>query len=104
MQGSKIPAGIAAGMIGLLIIFPWVLLSEIATEIMINRLKLHAPSAHDLLLVLGRADHPWLRVAVVISAGVCAPMAEEFIFRAHLQTFLKYVFTKPAEPGLSKAF
>ncbi|MBW8885547.1 MAG: CPBP family intramembrane metalloprotease, partial [Planctomycetia bacterium] len=53
------------------------------------------PNAHQLLRLLGHDSGMAMRVAVVISAAVLAPLFEEMLFRGHMQTAILYTISRP---------
>jgi membrane protease YdiL (CAAX protease family) len=92
---SRLPAGLLGGILGILIVLPWVFWSEVATQQAWSRLHLPHEAAHQLLLALGNTSAWWLRVVIVVTAVAVAPLAEEMFFRGHIQTFLRYGLKRP---------
>lgn len=91
---TRIPAGIVLGIFGLLIVLPVMFYIDAVTEIVEDRLHIAHPP-HALLNTLQTDPRPWMHVAVIVTAAVMAPLAEETFFRGLLQTFLRYVFKRP---------
>jgi membrane protease YdiL (CAAX protease family) len=91
---SRIPAGIVGGIFGIVVILPLMFCVDAVTELVENRLHIAHPP-HALLNTLQNDPRPWMHAAVIISAVVVAPLAEEMFFRGQLQTLLRYAFKRP---------
>jgi membrane protease YdiL (CAAX protease family) len=86
----KIPRGIAYGVLGLLMIYPLLVVINIIVSLLIEHFQKRAETTHETLQLIGRHDiSSWERVAFVVVAGVFAPILEEIFFRGLLQTVLR---------------
>ena len=92
---SRFPTGLVGGIISVVVVLPLIYWVEVGSEAIWSLLGLKHPVAHELLLILGETQSPWLRVAIVITAVVLAPIAEEMFFRGQIQTYLRYVLRSP---------
>jgi membrane protease YdiL (CAAX protease family) len=92
---SQFPRGLLGGVLCVVMVLPLVNWVEVGTEAILNSLGQPAPAAHDLLLILGQTQSAWLRAAIVITAVVLAPLAEEMFFRGQIQTFFRYAIGRP---------
>jgi len=86
----RLPAGLLAGVAGILIVLPWMFWAEAATQRLWTALHWQHGVAHELLIVLGQTPSVWLRAAIVVTAVAVGPLAEEMFFRGQLQTFVRY--------------
>jgi membrane protease YdiL (CAAX protease family) len=83
----KIPKGIGYGLLGLLVIYPLLLVLNILVSFVIEYFQKRTEQTHETLQLLGRHDiSSWERVAFVVVAGVFAPVLEEIFFRGLMQT------------------
>jgi membrane protease YdiL (CAAX protease family) len=82
-------AGALKGAVGILIAWPLLQLLSAATEMAYDRLHYAHPQEHELLKALGESPNSTVRVALIIGAVILAPLFEEYVFRAHIQTFLR---------------
>jgi membrane protease YdiL (CAAX protease family) len=90
----RLPFGLVAGLIGIIIVMPLMYYVDGVTEFLLD--KRHIPhEAHDLLIILKETRDPWLKITVVFVAGFLAPIAEETFFRGCLQTFFRYSLKSP---------
>ncbi len=85
--------GVIAGIIGFLVIIPGVFWALLIGEQMLNKPNQTQP-VHPLLKALGQADNLWTHRLLIIGATVCAPFFEEFLFRGHVQSLLRYLFMR----------
>jgi membrane protease YdiL (CAAX protease family) len=92
---SKLPLGLVYGFLSIVIVLPFMLWIEDATERWWEYTRKVPPPAHDLLKILGNTDSPWVKAAIVVIAVGAAPAAEEMFFRGCIQTFLRYAFGRP---------
>ena len=83
----KIPKGIGYGLLGLLVIYPLLLVLNIVVSFVIEYFQKRTEQTHETLQLLGRHDiSSWERVAFVVVAGVFAPVLEEIFVRGLMQT------------------
>jgi uncharacterized protein len=91
---SRLPFGLVGGLIAIVIVMPLMYYVDGVTEFILD--KRHIPhEAHDFLVILKETSAPWLRIAVVLVAGLIAPVTEETFFRGFLQTFFRYSLRSP---------
>jgi membrane protease YdiL (CAAX protease family) len=69
--------------------------TAVLTQWAYDRIGFEHPNAHQLLRLLGHDSGMAMRVAVVISAAVLAPLFEEMLFRGHMQTAILYTISRP---------
>jgi membrane protease YdiL (CAAX protease family) len=84
--------GIKSGLVGSVIAVPLVFLAAQVTEFVWQAIHYSHPAEHDLLRVLGESHSRWVAAALIASAILIAPLFEEALFRAHLQTLLTYAW------------
>jgi membrane protease YdiL (CAAX protease family) len=97
--------GLAVGVTYAVVFVPLVFGGMIVTEFVYQAVGYEHPREHDLLRLLGESAEPWVRVVLTVGATVVAPLAEELLFRGHLQTILRRTLrrlprptTTPSEP------
>ena len=85
---------------------PLVFLAAQVTEFVWQAIHYTHPAEHDLLRVLGESHNRAVAVLLILSAVLVAPLFEETLFRAHLQTLLTYAWGRlrpssmqPADEG-----
>lgn len=88
LSSSQFFRGVGMGLIGSLVAVPWTFLVGQATPFLWRWLRFEHPKEHDLLRVLGESGDPILRIVLILSAVLVAPLFEELIFRGHLQTLI----------------
>ena len=81
--------GLGFGLITGFAVIPLVFGAAILTDWVYRAIDYTHPDAHDLLRVLRRSGEPVTRILIVAGATVVAPLAEELMFRGHLQTLLR---------------
>ncbi len=86
------------GLIGVAVVIPLTFLAGAATQFIWELIDLEHPDAHQLLRILGDSSSPGLRLAVIVSAVVLAPMMEEMLFRGHIQTAILYAIARMLRP------
>jgi membrane protease YdiL (CAAX protease family) len=79
--------------VGVAIVLPLVFVSVLLTQYLWDLIRFEHPNAHELLRIIGQDANPVMRLAVIVSAIVIAPVSEEFLFRGHLQTALRYTLS-----------
>ena len=95
---ARLPGGLMAGLVGILIALPPVVLADIGTEWGLDAVHAKHPKAHELLQVLGDTGDRRLRIVIVLSATVVAPLFEELLFRGHLQSLIGLAFRRRYSP------
>ncbi len=91
---SRLPLGFLGGIFAIAIVLPLIDCIGALTEMALNWLH-KSPPPHDLLQILREHPAPWLCAAVLLSACVLAPLAEEMFFRGLVQTLLRYLLYRP---------
>jgi membrane protease YdiL (CAAX protease family) len=87
-------SGVRAGIVGFLIIVPAVYWTLMLTEIVLKIVHWTHPEDHPLIKALRQAQDPVVKRLLIIGATLCAPFFEEFLFRGHVQTLLRYLFMR----------
>lgn len=103
---KKLPRGIKLGAVGAIILLPivWFIL-QIIVGWLYELIGFKHPAEHELLLAMRDAQQIWVRVVLVLAAVLVAPLFEEMLFRAHLQTLIRRMVIRwmqksPAPPPL----
>lgn len=89
MGVRRLPHGLAAGLLGLVIVVPPLMLLSIGVEALYRIVHYTHEAEHPLLKVLGERPPAWVTALIVLGATVIAPLFEELVFRGHIQTLLK---------------
>jgi membrane protease YdiL (CAAX protease family) len=89
----NMPRGIFMGLVGTIIVVPPLVLLEQLLELFYRGIHYQHPLEHPLLKVLGERPSPFITACIVVAACVIAPLFEEFVFRGHVQTLLRRVFS-----------
>jgi membrane protease YdiL (CAAX protease family) len=92
-----------SGLVGSVIAVPLVFLAAQVTEFVWQSIHYSHPAEHDLLRVLGESHSRWVAAALIASAVLIAPLFEEALFRAHLQTLLTYAWGRLHPSGAAAA-
>ena len=101
LDPRRLPWGLAAGLLGVVIVVPPLILLADATEAIYRLIHYAHEAEHPLLKVLGERPAPWVTTLIIIGATVIAPLFEELLFRGHIQTLLVRLFYRigrPVEP------
>jgi membrane protease YdiL (CAAX protease family) len=88
LQRDPLP-GAARGLLGILIASPMIWFVSAVTEWAYETHHYVHPQEHELLKVMGDTTNPAARMALIVGAVILAPLFEETLFRAHLQTYLR---------------
>lgn len=94
----RLPWGFAAGLLGVVIVVPPLILLANAIEMLYRLIHYTHEAEHPLLKVLGERPAPWVTGLIVFGATVIAPLFEELLFRAHIQTLLRRLFYRLTTP------
>jgi membrane protease YdiL (CAAX protease family) len=88
---QALPRGIVLGILAIIVVLPLMFCVSAASESVWRSIHYEHPEAHDMLLMLTR-DHQsvLMTVAIVASATIIAPLAEEMFFRGCIQTIIRY--------------
>jgi len=81
--------GAARGLLGIVIASPMIWFVSSVTERAYEAHHYLHPQEHELLKVMGDTTNPTVRMALIVGAVILAPLFEETIFRAHVQTFVR---------------
>jgi membrane protease YdiL (CAAX protease family) len=83
----KIPKGVVAGVLGLLVIYPSLIVLNIIVSTGIEYFAHRSEEIHPTLQLLTQPNQAlWERIGFIIVAGAVAPVLEEIFFRGLLQT------------------
>ena len=85
----RLPRGIIYGAAGVLIVLPPVWFCQSFVEQFYERVHFEHPQEHELLLMMREAHSLWVRIVLIFGAVVVAPVAEEYLFRGHVQTLFR---------------
>lgn len=85
----RIGQGFLLGLLGAVIVVPPLFLLSEVVELIYQSVHYAHETEHPLLKVLGERPGPMVMAAIIIGACVIAPLFEETLFRAHLQTLLR---------------
>jgi membrane protease YdiL (CAAX protease family) len=91
--GQLVPA-VPIGVLGIILIMPFIFWAGVVTMKLWELLGLRHEMKHEMLRILENTDDRGLAFLLVFSAGVLAPLYEEFLFRGHLQTLLVHLFAR----------
>jgi membrane protease YdiL (CAAX protease family) len=83
-----LPDGVVPGAVGALAVIPLVLAATAILQEIMRRAGVASPEEHPLLVVFQQKS-VLDRLLVVVSAVIFAPLFEELVFRAHLQSALR---------------
>lgn len=89
LGGRKLPAGIALGILGAIIVVPPTFEINALCDQIYRAIHYVHPTEHPLLKVMHEPESRSVRIILILAATVVAPIAEEYVFRGHLQTILK---------------
>jgi membrane protease YdiL (CAAX protease family) len=98
-----VPRGMLLGLVAAVVILPLVFVSAILTQVLWDYVGLEHPNAHLLLRLLAENQDPALRAMVFVSAVVFAPLYEELLFRAHLQTAILHTMDRTGRRASARA-
>jgi membrane protease YdiL (CAAX protease family) len=101
----RLPRGLVAAAIAMLIAFPVLYWCVLLMEVIYAAIGYEHPQEHDLLRVMLETENRVAQVMILVGAVVIAPVFEEFLFRGHLQTVLVRWWTArgaPVTPALDE--
>ncbi len=81
--------GALRGVLGILMVWPMIMLISALTEWFYEVHHYAHPQEHELLKAMGDTTNQLARGTLIVGAVILAPLFEELIFRAHIQTFLR---------------
>lgn len=85
---NRVPRGVLIGTVGIIAIYPLVVITMIAAEIFYRSIEYQHPSEHELLTIMLSAPPP-TKAIIIIGAALFVPMFEEVFFRGHVQSILR---------------
>jgi membrane protease YdiL (CAAX protease family) len=86
-------SGVFLGILGSVCVVPLMFGLMVLIDWLYRLLHFQHPDEHELLHALGQTSDTLVVVPLVLGAAVVAPLFEELLFRAHLQTILRRLFT-----------
>jgi membrane protease YdiL (CAAX protease family) len=92
---GRLPGGVVVGVLSSIAVLPFVWGSSILLDLLYRAINFAHPAEHELLGAMKDAPQH-VRVILILGACVAAPLFEELLFRAHVQTLLGRVFTSRA--------
>jgi membrane protease YdiL (CAAX protease family) len=94
LRARQLPKGVFAGVVGACAVIPLVLAITLLVQGVMKEIGASPPQEHSLLLVF---QQPSVidRLLVILSAVILAPLFEELVFRAHLQSAIRRATTYP---------
>jgi membrane protease YdiL (CAAX protease family) len=81
--------GVLQGILGYLIVVPFVMWTLAISEMIYRKIQYVHPKEHPLLKSLGNAETDSTAILILLGATVMAPFLEELLFRGHFQTLLR---------------
>lgn len=88
LKSRDLPLGLPYGLIGSLAVIPLVIAATMIVQEIMRRAGAAAPEEHQLLVVFQQPSI-FDRLLVILSAVILAPLFEELVFRAHLQSAIR---------------
>jgi membrane protease YdiL (CAAX protease family) len=88
----RLRRGVFLGVLGSVCVVPMMFGLMVLIEWVYRWLHFQHPEEHELLHALGQTRDPLVVVPLVAGAAIIAPLFEELLFRAHLQTVLRRLF------------
>ena len=79
------------GLISAAIVLPAAFGVNLLTEKIWNSIHFAHPTEHDLLKIMGDDSSRFVRIAIIVSATILAPVFEEFFFRGMLQSACRMI-------------
>jgi membrane protease YdiL (CAAX protease family) len=84
-----------AAVAGFVFILPLVSYAALLSDWWLKKHNIEHPMKHELLEIMDKTPTPLMRILIAFGAIFVAPLFEEFLFRAHLQTLLSRVTRLP---------
>lgn len=97
-----LPRGLLAGLAAIVIVLPLMFLVIQATQIAWEQIGLEHPKAHALLRAMNEDPDTFVQWAIILSAVILAPIAEELLFRGFLQTAIQYTLNRRSSDTLTR--
>ena len=89
---KKLPVGLRAGFVGAVVIIPLVIITMIVSNILYLKFNYNHAKEHPIIEDIQKSKRRMEILMQVVAAVIAAPLAEEFIFRAHFQTMFRQFF------------
>ena len=90
---ARLKSGVFLGILGSVCVVPLLFGLMVLIDWLYRLLHFQHPDEHELLHALGQTSDTLVVVPLMLGAAVVAPLFEELLFRAHLQTILRRLFT-----------
>jgi membrane protease YdiL (CAAX protease family) len=87
--------GLVLGALGIAVMLPLVLWVTSGTGLLWQLVHYEHPRAHDMLRAMAATADPGVLALFWLSVTVATPLAEELLFRGHLQTLLRRALGSP---------
>ncbi|MFT3788849.1 MAG: CPBP family intramembrane metalloprotease [Tepidisphaeraceae bacterium] len=84
-----------AGLLGLLVAVPWVYFVMSVAQIVYAAFGHASKSEHEMLTLMRQTHDSLVLVLTIVNAVLIAPVAEELLFRGHVQTALRTTTGRP---------
>ena len=94
LSSAHLRRAISAGVVGSFIVIPLVWGASLLLEWVYNAVRFQHPEEHELLKAMGESNGWGPKAALIFGAVVIAPFFEECLFRGHLQTVMRALFTR----------
>lgn len=85
----KVLPGVGWGALAMVLVMPVMLLAGVLLQLAYKKIGFEHPTEHTLLTVLGESNQPFVQGLIIVGATIAAPLFEELLFRAHIQTLLR---------------
>ena len=92
----RLKSGVVWGVLGSVCVVPLLFGLMVLIDWAYRWLNYQHPDEHELLHALGQTRDPLVVFPLVAGAALVAPLFEELLFRAHLQTILRRMFARAA--------
>jgi membrane protease YdiL (CAAX protease family) len=89
----RLKSGVFLGILGSACVVPLLFGLMVLIDWAYRQMHFQHPEEHELLHALGQTRDPLVVIPLVAGAALVAPLFEELLFRAHLQTILRRLFT-----------
>lgn len=99
LSGRRWAWDAARAVVGYFVLLPIIILAFVSTRLLLEAIRPEWVTKHPLLVLLPTAETVW-KIAVVVTAVVLAPVAEELFYRGLVQSMLKRYFGGRAWPAV----
>ncbi len=94
---GRIPIGLAAGLVGILLTLPLVYFAMVSAERVFWFIGYEHSPEHALLRAMRETPDTVMKYLAVVAAVLVAPLWEELLFRGHVQTLFREAFARMRE-------